>query len=85
MSSITPIPIISGELSPMPQLVAELSIDLNRDKYYDGNYDISPRVGSQTIPTADKILREDITIDPIPYSEVPNEAGGLTVNIAYEE
>lgn len=47
---------------------------------YIGDYEITPKVDSQTLETKDTSVRDDITIKPIPYEEVSNEYG-ITVSI----
>ena len=49
---------------------------------YTGQYEITalPEV-EQILRTEKKILLADIVINPIPYYEVSNEAGGITVSI----
>lgn len=95
MSEILVIPTITGEISAKQSLTGELtaegrlqgivSQDIVHDTYYEGPYEITPKVEGQTMATADKVMRTDVVINDIPYSEVHNEAGGLTVVIAYEE
>lgn len=51
---------------------------------YEGDYVVTPKVSEQTLPTADKLLSEDVTIKEIPYFEVSNESGGNTVFIGNE-
>lgn len=95
MSEILVIPTISGEISAEQSLTGSLtaegrlqgtvSQELKHDIYYEGSYEITPKVTEQTMATADKIMRTDVTINKVPYSEVHNEAGGLTVVIAFEE
>lgn len=49
---------------------------------YDGAYDVIPMAWEgQTLPTAMKLLRENVTVQEIPYYEVSNQSGGVTVNI----
>ena len=48
---------------------------------YNGPYEITPSVDAKTIPTAQKLMKNDITVDGIPYSEVSNASNGYTVNI----
>lgn len=48
---------------------------------YDGEYDITPKVEAQTMPTKEKIMLEDVTIRAIPYAEVTNQSNGKTVTI----
>lgn len=50
--------------------------------YYEGDYSVTPSIAAQTVPTANKYLTEDITVEAIPYSEVSNFSGGKTVTIA---
>lgn len=52
--------------------------------FYEGEYDITPKVEAQTIPTANKFLAEDVTVREIPFFRVGNTAGGSTVYIANE-
>ena len=49
---------------------------------YTGQYEITalPEV-EQILRTEKKILLSDIVIKPIPYYEVTNDAGGITVSI----
>ncbi len=50
--------------------------------YYEGDYKVTPRVDAQTLPTADKTMREDLTVKAIPVYNVSNTAGGSTFYIA---
>lgn len=95
MSEILVIPTITGAISSTQSLQGSISAEqslsgtvsqqIEYDTYYDGSYEITPTVEGQTMGTADKIMRTDVDIKPIPYSEVHNDAGGLTVVIAFEE
>lgn len=51
---------------------------------YEGDYAVTPKVDAQTMPTRDKYLVDDVTINPIPIYEVSNNSGGKTVYIAKE-
>ncbi len=51
---------------------------------YTGDYFVTPTVNGQILPTADRLLVEDMTINPIPYYDVGNLAGGSTVYIGKE-
>jgi hypothetical protein len=51
---------------------------------YEGDYEVTPKVSEQTLPTAKKLMSEDVTIKEIPYFEVGNNSGGNTVYIAKE-
>lgn len=48
---------------------------------YEGGYEVTPKVTEQTLPTAQKFLERDVTIEKIPISEVGNNSGGTTVTI----
>lgn len=53
---------------------------------YEGTYDVIPKTESQTLNTQNKILREDMLIESIPYFETSNQYGntiyiGSEVNI----
>lgn len=52
--------------------------------YYDGSYNVIPRIVGQTLETKNKSMRDDVTVDPINYAEVTNPQGGKTVTIGYE-
>ena len=51
------------------------SYQMIEGEYYDGPYVFTPGATMQTVPTADKVLLEDITINPI-----PNNYGLITWN-----
>ena len=48
---------------------------------YAGDYEVTPKVSEQTLPTAQKFLARDVKIERIPYFEVSNNSGGTTVTI----
>lgn len=48
---------------------------------YEGTYEVTPKVTEQTLPTAQKFLARDVTIEKIPYFEVSNNSGGTTASI----
>lgn len=49
---------------------------------YDGDYIVTPKAEEQELETANKILTDNVTVLEIPYTEVSNISGGLTVSIA---
>lgn len=53
-------------------------------KPYEGPYEVTPKVEAQTLATAEKLMREDVTVNKIPYYVVGNTSGGDTVYIAKE-
>lgn len=50
---------------------------------YTGEYEVVPRVSEQTLPTALKTMRRDVTVHGVPRYDVENEYG-TTVSIALE-
>ena len=51
---------------------------------YEGEYSVIPKVESQTIPTKNKVLTDDMKIESIPFFKVSNNSGGNTVYIGNE-
>lgn len=49
---------------------------------YTGPYEVTPTVEGEVLPTAQKLMKEDLTIKAIPVYVVSNTAGGNTVYIA---
>lgn len=52
--------------------------------HYEGDYEVVPARYDQVLDTSNKILKKDVTIVEIPYSEVSNLSGGTTFYIARE-
>ncbi len=50
-------------------------------KKYEGEYEVKPMFEAQTLPTKEKILTEDITVNAIEVARVSNQNGGKTVYI----
>lgn len=48
---------------------------------YQGSYEVIPTIDGNTLKTKGKYMNEDVIVRPIPYSEIPNKAGGVTVII----
>lgn len=53
-------------------------------EFYDGSYEVTPKVISQTMETAQKFLTDDMTVKAIPFFNVANTSGGNTVYIGKE-
>lgn len=47
----------------------------------DSDYFITPSFSKQVLPTKGKRLKNDLTIESVPYAEVENDKGGITVSI----
>ena len=50
-------------------------------EHYTGAYDVTPLITAQSLPTAGKRMRSDVTVKAIPYYEVSNAQSGETVII----
>lgn len=48
---------------------------------YDGPYTVTPDFETQELATKDKILKDNVTIDPITVARVENPSGGKTIFI----
>lgn len=48
---------------------------------YDGPYTVTPNFETQELATKDKILKDNVTVDPIAVARVENPSGGKTIYI----
>lgn len=64
--------------------LGEIHIVKDVGEAYKGDYDVTPKVGKQVMPTKHKYMVDDVTINPVPIFEVSNTSGGNTVYIAEE-
>lgn len=55
--------------------------DISTYEFYDGEYIVTPDVIAQYLETDSKIMRDDVTVLAVPYTEVSNPDGGLTAII----
>lgn len=62
----------------------ECRVNISEYADYDGAYSVTPTVGGETLPTKEKVMREDLEVRPIPFYETSNNSGGTTVYIAKE-
>lgn len=75
---------LTGKLTCTGSLTGKLSVALDYNAY-SGEYEVVPSAfDAQTLPTANKVLKKDITIQKIPYFETSNLQDGVTVYIAEE-
>lgn len=44
-------------------------------EYYEGAYEVTPKTVSQSLPTAQKTLKQDVLVHEIPYYETSNPSG----------
>lgn len=84
MDGIQALGSLSGKLSGSGSLKGTVTISATeRADSYTGDYEITPQAfQSQTLETANKLLKENIVIGPIPYYETSNESDGMTAYIA---
>lgn len=65
-------------------LSADLDVGISVKKSapeYQGAYSITPSASEQTFMTKGKIMKENMTVQEIPYVEVSNASNGVTVTI----
>ena len=75
---------IVGNVSGTAKLSGDISISNTIIVDYDefeGPYEVKPLIESQTLDTKDKLMKEDLIVQAIPYAEVTNTARGITVTI----
>lgn len=74
---------ISGAITQKEKLSGMLASAYTTERNpYTGEYEVVPSSGGTTLDTKEKFLKNNITVHPIPYYEVPNTSGGTTVYIA---
>lgn len=74
---------LSARVSMSGNLRGELS---KNTKYtnYTGDYEITPKVESQTMYTKNRLMVNDVEIKGVPIFSTSNNAGGNTIYIAKE-
>lgn len=74
---------LTGLLFQEAQLVGSLATAYSAGvSNYEGEYEVTPSVTAQTLPTKDKLMSDDLTIKAIPVYNVGNTSGGSTFYIA---
>lgn len=48
---------------------------------YDGELTVIPSTNDTILPTAQKLVMDNVRVEKIPYSEVSNTSNGITVTI----
>ena len=66
--------ILSGHIFPEGILKGQLILPVGYEDYA-GEYNVIPKIEAQLLPTADKHLTDNVTVEPIPYYEVSNPKG----------
>lgn len=73
-----------GSISGASKLSGDISISNTVIVDYDefeGPYEVKPIIESQTLETKDKLMKKNLVVLAIPYSEVTNLSNGITVTI----
>lgn len=71
---------ITGSISSPINLRGRVLITVDHE-CYSGNCTVTPKVEAQVLPTCDKVITQDITVEGIPIYEVSNPQGGNTIII----
>jgi len=50
---------------------------------WNGNYIVTPTIAAQILETQGKVMKNNMVINEIPYTEVSNTSGGNTVRIGF--
>lgn len=76
-----------GNIGRNKNLKGRIVIQPNKTGHdeYIGSYEVIPKIADQLLPTKEKYLQDDIKIKSIPYYEVSNNNGGITVIIGGED
>lgn len=75
---------LSGSLSCNGSLSGKISMGTTYPPY-SGDYEVTPNAfNAQVLPTANKLLMQDVIVQKIPYYETSNVQEGITVYIAEE-
>lgn len=82
LTTVSPIAHITGELSAVGAITGELTIPTYFDiDEYEGEYEVNPDFNGITLPTVNKTLTQNISVNPIQVESVSNLSGGKTVYI----
>lgn len=75
---------LRGKLSGGANLKGSICVTKEYDAY-TGKYEVTPKAfDSQVLETANKVMKENVTIAEVPYWETSNEFDGTTAYIAKE-
>ena len=72
--------ILLGKIQSPMTLIGKVVISSGHE-YFNGDYEVIPKIKSQSLETKDKLMSKDLLIKSIPYYEVSNPQGGNTVYI----
>lgn len=83
IGTLSPIEMITGELSPVGSIEGELTIPkIIEPETYRGTHEVTPSGEAQILMTAEKVVKENIVINPIPsnYGLITWNGSKLTVS-----
>lgn len=73
---------LKGSLAGRKTISGKLTSGKRDVDVYTGEYEVTPKAWEETVlPTADKLLLEDVRVFEIPYYTVANPSGGKTAII----
>lgn len=72
---------LNGKLVFIDNQLVSVNNGYEEIETYNGSYEITPKGEDQILETADKKMKEDLTVKAIPYAEVSNTSGGTTFTI----
>ena len=72
---------IVGHIKESGVLSGNIAIGGNVYPFYDGEYEVTPRVHEQILDTDGKVMSDDVTVHEIPVTRTTNPYGGQTVVI----
>lgn len=74
---------LSFELQPRQKLEVSLNVSVSAvsGAAYEGPYTLDPDFDGVTLPTKNKTMGADVTVNPIAVARVGNSAGGTTIYI----
>lgn len=70
-----------GERERMSIGIGPVTVVHYEGEIYEGDYDVTPDFTTQTLETAQKIMTDDVTVEPIPVYRTSNPQGGKTIYI----
>lgn len=77
---LTPVGKLSGTLSARSSLKGVLN-RVSGFQYYPGPYEVDPEFDSVVLETNNKLMTDDVTVNPIYVGRTSNPSGGITVYI----
>lgn len=67
------------ENKPNIDIALKEVVTVYQNDFYEGEYTIIPSIEEQSMNTKDKLLKENVTIEAIPYYETSNVSGKTVI------